>query len=113
MIGVSIVVPIVVMVPIPLMVMPDLAVIAIPVALIVLLAVMTGFHPARANVCWTGVISIVPLIVAAHRVPVAGDPSVVGAGTLRLNPHDTHRWRRADSYSYRKLSEGSSRRQQR
>jgi hypothetical protein len=89
-------------------VVADLAAVAIPVAGIVALSIMTRFHPARAAVRWTSPVSIVPLIVAAHRVPIARYPGIAFTRTSRLNPNDAHRWRRANSHSDGKLSEDRS-----
>jgi hypothetical protein len=102
-------VPIVVMIPVPAMVVRGVAVIAIPIAFKEALSIMMRFHPTRAGVGRTGPISLVPLIVAAYRVPVARYPGIIGPGTSWLNPKDTGRRRRADSYSDGNLSEDSSR----
>src|SRR5579864_5844864 len=86
---IAIVIPVVITVSVPAMVVPDLAAIAIPVALIVAVSIMTRFHPACARVHWPGPVSVVPLIVVAHRVPVAAYPGIIGAGAPWLNPNYT------------------------
>src|ERR1051325_10743784 len=110
---VSIVIAIVVLVAIPAVVMANLAVFSIPVAFIIPLSIMTGFHPMRARVCRTSPVSVVPLIMVAHRVPITGDPGIAGAGTARLNPDHPRRRRRADSHSDGKLRKDRSHRYQR
>jgi hypothetical protein len=110
---VSIVIPIVVAVAVPAVVVAKLAVFSIPISFIILLSVITGFHPARARVCRAGPVTVVPLIVIAHRVPITGDPGIAGTGTARLNPDHSHRRRRADSHSDGKLRERRSHREQR
>jgi hypothetical protein len=61
-------------------VVADLAMIAIPISCIIALPIMTGFYPARAGVHWTSPVSVVPLVVVSHRVPVAGYPRIAIAG---------------------------------
>src|SRR5450756_411914 len=94
------------------MVVVDLATIALPVAVKVLLSIMVRCHPGCAFVRRTGPVSFVPLVAVAHRVLVAGYPNIPGAGTARLSPHYTVRWRRADSDSDGNLGEHGSRCQQ-
>jgi hypothetical protein len=110
---VAIIVSVVVTTAVPAMVVAELAAIAIPVAFIEALAIVTRRHPVYARVSWTGPVSLVPLIVVAHRVPVARYPGIAGAGTSRLHSQYTDRWRRADSHSDGKLGESCSRGQQR
>jgi hypothetical protein len=112
MVLVSIVVPVVVTAAVPAMVVVDPAAIAIPVACEELLSIMTRFHPARAVEGWTGPVSVVPLVVVSHGIPVAPDPRIFAARTSWLNPEYTHRRRRADSHSDGNLGEDSSRCQQ-
>jgi len=95
-------------VPVPLMVVGDLAALAIPVACIVALSVVTRFYPMCARISGTGPVSAMPPIMAAHRIPVAPYPEVSDAWTSRLNPHYAYRWGRADSHPDGKLSEDSS-----
>ncbi len=100
----------VVMAFVPFMVVGDMAAIAIPVAFKVTLSVVTRFHPTGAGISGTCPVSLVPLIVVSHRIPVARNPQTSGAGTPRLYPYYTGRRRRADSYSDGNLSEDGSRR---
>src|ERR1019366_7161503 len=86
--------------------------IAIPIAVIVLLAIMMRCHPGGARVGRTGPVSFVPLVTVAHRVLVAGYPNIPCAGAWWLHPHYTVRRRRSDSDSYGNLSEDRSRGQQ-
>src|SRR5689334_7282001 len=106
-----VVIPIVAAVAIPTMVVGHLAVTAIPVAFIEALPIMTRFHPAGSCVCRPSPVSVVPLIVFAHRIPVARDPRIAGARSSRLNSNGAHRWRRPDSHPDGQLREGGSRRQ--
>src|SRR5205807_8053242 len=110
---VSIIIPVVIRAAIPAVVVRNLAVAPIPVTFKIPLPVMVGFYPMRARVCRSGPVSLVPLIVVAHRVPIAGYPGMIGAGASWLNPDYPLRRRRADSHSGGKLSESSSHRQQR
>src|SRR6266566_9952367 len=71
-----IVVPVVVAPAVPTMVVAELAVVAVPVAFKVELAIMTRLHPMCAGVSGTGPVSVVPFIVVAHRVPVAPYPGI-------------------------------------
>src|SRR5438093_1044224 len=59
----TIVVPIVIAPAVPTMVVAELAVVAIPVAFKVELAIMTRLHPMCAGVSGTGPVSVVPFIV--------------------------------------------------
>src|ERR1035438_8356448 len=86
--------------------------IAIPVAVKVLLAIMMRCHPSGAGVVWTGPVSFVPLVAVAHRVLVAGYPNIPCARTWWLHAQDTIRRRRPDSDSDGNLSEDRSRGQQ-
>jgi hypothetical protein len=109
---VVVVVPIVALVFIPLMVVVDSAMIAIPVSIKILLAIMMRGHPDGAAVGGTGPVTLVPLVAVAHRVLVAGYPNIPFAGTSWLHPHYTvWRWR-SDPDSDGKLSEDSPRGQQ-
>src|ERR1035441_4568129 len=109
---VVIVVPVAALFFIPFMVVGNLAMIAIPVAVKVLLAIMMRCHPRGAVVGWTGPVSLVPLVAVAHRVLVAGYPNIPCARTWWLHPHYTVRRRRPDSHSDGNLSEDRSRGQQ-
>jgi hypothetical protein len=84
-----IVVPVVVPVAVPTMVVAELAVIAFPIAFEVALSVMMRLHPTRAGVRRTGPVSVVPLIVVAHWIPVAPYPGITFAGTSWLNSNYT------------------------
>src|ERR1035441_5930957 len=106
---VVIVVPVAALFFIPFMVVGNLAMIAIPVAVKVLLAIMMRCHPRGAVVGWTGPVSLVPLVAVAHRVLVAGYPNIPCARTWWLHPHYTVRRRRPDSHSDGNLSEDRSR----
>src|ERR1017187_1273218 len=108
----SIVVPVVVLMFVPFMVVGNLAMLAIPVAVKVLLAIMVRCHPGGAGVGWTGPVSFMPLVAVAHGVLVAGYPNIPFAGTWWLHPHYTVRRRRADSDADGNLSEDRSRGQQ-
>jgi hypothetical protein len=99
-----------IVVTIPAMVVGDSTAIAIPIAFIEKRSIMMRFHPVCADVCWTGPVSIVPLVMVAHRVPVAPHKGIAGAGTSRLNPDYPRPRRRPDSHSDGKLREHSSRR---
>jgi hypothetical protein len=90
------------------MVVGDLAMISIPVARIILLPIVVGCHPACAGVSRAGPVSVMPLVVAAHRIPVSGYPGIVGSGASRLHPEDPNWWRRADSDSDGDLREDRS-----
>src|ERR1039457_4763615 len=109
---VVIVVPVAALFFIPLMVVGNLAVIAIPVAVKVLLAIMMRCHPGGAVVGWTGPVSFVPPVAITFRVLVAGHPNIPCAGTWWLRSHYTVRRRRADSDPDGNLSEDRSRSQQ-
>src|SRR5437764_14942586 len=86
--------------------------IAVPIAVVIAVSVMTGFHPARTVVRRPGPISCVPRIAVADRIPVAADPRVALAGASGLHSYNANRRRRADSDSDVKLREGSRRCQQ-
>jgi len=109
---VAIVVPVVVLVLVPLMVVGDLALVAVPVAFMVHLAIMVRLHPVRAAVRRTSPVSVVPLIVTAHRVPIARNPGIAFPRTAWLSPFYAQRRRRADSHSDGQLGEDGTRRQQ-
>jgi hypothetical protein len=109
-VGIAIEVPVMVTAAVPSMVVGDLAAIAIPIAFKEAFSIMMRLHPPCAAVRWAGPVSVVPLIMVAHRVPVARYPRIAVAGASGLNPHDTRSWRRADSHSDGKLRGGSSRR---
>lgn len=94
-------VPVVVTAAVPSMVVGHVAAIAFPVACKELLSIVMRFHPARAGVGWASPVSVVPLIMVAHGVPVAPEPNIASAGTSWLNFHDTRAWWRADSHSDR------------
>jgi hypothetical protein len=68
---VPVVVPVVVFAFVPVMVVAELASIAIPVACMVFMPIVMGLHPTGGAVWGTGPISVVPLIVVAHGVPVS------------------------------------------
>src|SRR5882724_5509188 len=93
---------------VPAMVVARLASIAFPVTFIVLLSIVMRHHPLCSGICGTSPISVVPLIVVAYRIPVAGYPRILCARTSRLNPHDAHRRRGADSHSDGELSKRST-----
>jgi hypothetical protein len=97
---------------VPTVVVGDSAAIAIPVAFIEKRSIMSRSHPVCAGVRRTGPVSAVPLIMMAHRVPIAPCKGLAGAETSRLNPDDPRPRRRADSHSDGKLREHSSRCQQ-
>ena len=65
---VAIVVPVVVLVFVPAMVVDHRGATAFPGAVKEALPIMMRSHPVCAFVRWTGPVSVVPLIVAAHRV---------------------------------------------
>jgi hypothetical protein len=106
-------IPVVVTIAIPAMIVGSSAVVAVPVALEVALAIVTRFHPSCTGVGRTGPVSVVPSVVVACRVPVASYPEIVIARTLGLNSHYTDRRGRADCHTDGDLSEDSSRSQQR
>ena len=84
------------------------AMIAIPITRIELLAIMVGFHPVRALICGTRPIAIMPPVMSAHRVIITADPHIAGTRTPWLNVNYARPRRRANSNSYRNLSEESS-----
>jgi hypothetical protein len=110
---VAIEVPILLVAAVPAMVVPDLAAIAFPVSFIESLSIVARRHPMRTGIGRTGPVSLVPLIVVTHRIPVAPNPGIPGAGASGLHSLYACRWRGADSHSDRKLSESTSRSQQR
>ena len=110
---VAIVVAIVIAVPVPAMVVGNVAMVAIPVAIEVTLSVMMWFHPVRAAVCRTSPISVVPLVVAAHGVPIPADPGIAFARAAWLHPDHTNRRWRSDSNPDGDLRKHSSGREQR
>ena len=94
------------------MVVGHVAAFSIPVTIKVALSIMVGLHPVCAGVGRAGPVPFVPLIVAAHRIPVAAYPGIIGPGTSRLDPEHTDRWGCADSHSDGKLREDTPRCQQ-
>lgn len=86
---VAIEVTVMVAAPVPAMVVRDLAALAFPVTLKEAPVIMMRRYPACAGVRWTRPVSVVPLIVPAHWVPVARYPRIAGAGTASLSPNYT------------------------
>ena len=109
---VAIEVPIVVVVLVPAMVVGDVAAVSIPVTVKVALSIVMRLHPVCAGVCRAGPVSLVPLVVAAHWIPVASNPGIAFARAARLNSDNAGRRRRADPHSNGYLREDSSRCQQ-
>ncbi len=79
--------------------MANIATIAIPAALKVLVSIISGLHPPCAVVGRPGPVSLMPFVLVTHWIPVAGYPGVIRARTSRLYPNNTRRWRCADSNS--------------
>jgi hypothetical protein len=109
---VAIVIPIVIRMLVPLVVVVDVAPVAIPVAGIIALTIMVRRYPVRACIHGASPISVVPLIVVADRIPVAGYEGIALAGTSRLHPYYAIRRRGADPNSDGNLSEHRSSSQQ-
>ena len=93
---IAIVVALVIPMFVPLMIVREMAPIAVPVSFKESLSIVTGRYPACAFISRLRPISIVPFVMVAGRIPVARDPKIPGAGTSRLYPDDTGRWRCAD-----------------
>jgi hypothetical protein len=108
---VAIVVP-VVPVAVRMVVVGDLAAIAIPVTLKVSLSIMMRLNPVSATVGRARIVSVMPLIVVTHRVPVASNPNVTGSGAPWLDPNYSWPGWWADSDADGKLSEDGSNSQQ-
>lgn len=89
----------------------DPAAIAVPVACIVALSIMTRFHPVCICISRAGPVSVMPPIVPANRVPVAPYPGIALTRASRLDPDHARSWRCADSYTNGYLTEDGSRRQ--
>ena len=73
----AIVVPVPVTVAVPSVVMIEIAAIAIPAAFIVLISLITRFHPACAAVGRPSPVSLMPFVLVAYWIPVAVYPEVV------------------------------------
>lgn len=52
-------------------VVANLAVVAVPITCIIAPAIMTRFHPARSVVSRARPVSVVPLVVIPHWIPVS------------------------------------------
>src|SRR4030095_1991042 len=74
----------------------------VPVAGVEAAAFMARANPARARVGRTGPISLVPDVVAVHRIPVAIHPCIFWPRTYR-NDVMPRRWRRPNLNSDRDL----------
>ena len=88
---------------VPLVIVFDAAVLAIPVSGEELTAVMAGSYPTRPGIRRTRPVSVVPLIVSAHRIPVAIYPEEIRPRCVGSHSHDARGWRRSDSDAQRDL----------
>ena len=68
---------------IPTMVVTDVTAVAFPSAAEILAAVVVRSGPVRACIRWSRPVPIVPEPAPAHRIPVALNPLIVGAGLRR------------------------------
>jgi len=98
-------VPSVVSIPvtIPVVVVLNPPAIALPVASVVLAALVSWTYPTCTAVWRTSPISAMPLVMVSSWIPVAIDPYEVWTWPRRCNPNNGRR-RRTDSHSYRDLS---------
>jgi hypothetical protein len=89
---------------IPAMVVPDGGVAAaFPVALKVLLAIVTRANPEGAFIGRTSPVTVVPGISRPIGIPVAFDKGVAGTRAPGLNPNHTRGGRRSNSDAYVKV----------
>lgn len=81
-----------IMFPIPVMVVFAAAVIAIPVAGIETVSVVTGTNPMCPAIWRTSPVPGMPMVAVSHRIPVSVHPYEFRSRTWRENPN--HPWRR-------------------
>src|SRR2546427_7329128 len=92
------------MIAIPMMVVVAPAALALPIPFKEALSVMARRDPAGARVGRAGPVSVMPLVVVSHGIPVALHPEKFRTRTPWHN-HDPLRRRRADSDPDRNLTE--------
>ena len=80
---------------IPVMVVLHAAALAVPVSDEVAPSVVAGSNPSRSRVRHSRPITVMPFVVISDRVPVAVDPSIIGAGTDRTDAQHAGRWWRS------------------
>jgi hypothetical protein len=100
-----VVMKIAVVIAIPLVVVFHAAVGPVPVARKIELSVMTRRDPGCALIRRSAPVSLMPLVVAANRIPVAIHKGITRTRTYRLNANDPRLGRRSDSDSDGKLRE--------
>lgn len=91
-------------IPIPSMIVFDAAMFAFPVPGVELLPIVPRPYPASAFIRGTRPVTRVPAVSTVHRVLIAVNPNVSGAGSRRTNHDDTRRRRRSNADSNADLS---------
>ena len=87
---------------IPAVIVLDAPAVSSPVALVELAAFIAGTDPIRAWVRSPSPITLVPLVMVSHRIPVSIDPYIARTGTSGNDANDRRRGR-PNSYSDRNL----------
>jgi hypothetical protein len=94
-----------VMVAVPVMVVFPPAVIAIPVPFKESLSVVAGTNPTCAGIGRTSPVTLMPLVVVPHRIPVSFHPDEFRAWSWWKHPNNSRRRWRSDHDSNRHLAE--------
>src|SRR5579863_3127992 len=89
-VAIMVIVPIMLVVPFIVVLHPP--VLPVPVACKELLPIVMGSHPMRSFVRWPRPVAFVPLVVAAHRIPIPIHPNKIRPRSRR--PHVYHTRRR-------------------
>lgn len=104
----SIVVPAIAIV-IPVVIVLTAAMIAVPIACEVPVAIVSRGDPAGARIRRLRPVALMPLVMVPNRKPVALHPEVIRARTWRPYGDDSRRRRRADANPDRDLTEPEAR----
>jgi hypothetical protein len=93
-----------VMIAVPMVIVFHTPAVAVPVPNVIVAALPPGTDPACCRVRDACPIAVMPLIMAARRIPVAFNPNAVWPGSNRSYSHHTRGWRSSDGDADRYLS---------
>jgi hypothetical protein len=89
---------------VPFVVVLDVAAFSFPIAVEEHAAFIAGAYPSGSRIRSDCPITLVPLVMVPHGVPIGLDPHIFRAWTDRNYSHNPRRRGRPDSDSYRDLS---------